>query len=75
MKWTKLEYGKYPKGKIVVRFDVIPGPAYEIGYIDKNSLNNEWYLYCDKPMPSKMSIDSIYDLEPHYISLNEIQLP
>lgn len=70
MKWKKLEYGKWPEGMIVLMQNIIP-PTYKIGCINRNSINNEWYFYCDTP---PVSIDSIYDLDLHYIALNEIEM-
>ena len=75
MKWTKLEYGKWPEGMILLRIDLEDGPQYEVGYIKRSEVNQENYFYCTRPMPSKISIDSIYDTKPHYIALNEIPMP
>jgi hypothetical protein len=75
MKWTKLEYGEWPEGMILLRIDLKDGPQYEVGYIKRSEVNQEIYLYCTRPMPSKISIDSIYDIEPHYIALDAIELP
>lgn len=75
MKWTKLEYGQWPEGEIVIRLDAKKDTDYLIGYIDRNSKTGDWMLYCRGTLPSKISIDSIYDLEPHYISLDAIEMP
>ena len=75
MKWTKLEYGEWPRGMILLRIDLEDGPQYEVGYIKRSEVNQEIYFYCTRPLPSKISIDSIYDTEPHYIALNEIEMP
>jgi len=32
-------------------------------------------LYCNKPMPGMINMDSIYDIEPHYIQLDHIEMP
>jgi hypothetical protein len=75
MKWTKLEYGEWPEGMILLRIDLEDGPQYEVGYIKRSKTNQDVYFYCTRPMPSKISIDSIYDIEPHYIALDAIELP
>ena len=75
MKWTKLEYGEWPEGMIVLRIDLEDGPQYEVGCIERSKTNQDVYLYCTRPMPSKISIDSIYDIEPHYIQLDHIDMP
>ncbi len=79
MKWTKLEYGKWPEGEIVMRIkdnkDII---HFVHGYIGRSEINNEIYFYDfygHDGFVSKLSIDSIYDTEPHYIALNEIEMP
>lgn len=75
MKWTKLEYGKWPEGEIVMRIKDDKGDIwYQVGIISQHLKNKEWYFYSFS-FPGKMSIDSFYDTEPHYISLNEIELP
>jgi hypothetical protein len=72
MTWKKLEYGKWPKGKIALR--IVSDNGYVqvvIGNIEKNTLNNETYFVHDKePM-----IDSIFDTEPHYIELDNLEMP
>jgi hypothetical protein len=76
MKWNKLEYGKWPKGMILVRLEAEEGDVhYEIGFINQNKVNNEWYLYCNKPMPSTLGVDTIYDCNAHYIQLHHIDMP
>lgn len=75
MKWTKLEYGKWPEGMIVLRIDLEDGPHYELGCIKRSKTNQDITFYCTRPMPSKISIDSIYDIEPHYIQLDHIDMP
>lgn len=75
MKWTKLEYGKWPEGMLLLRIDLEDGPHYEVGHIKRSKDNQDVYFYCIKPMPGKLSIDSIYDTEPHYIILDEIEIP
>ena len=68
MKWNKLEYGNWPKGKIVLRIVSDNGYVnYEIGEIEVD-LDNETYF-------NAFSIDSIYDTEPHYIELDKLEMP
>lgn len=76
MKWTKLEYGQWPKGEIVMRLDIDKDDVqYEVGNIRINAIDKEYYFYCALGFPSKHSVDSIYDLGPHYISLDAIEMP
>ncbi len=49
MKWTKLEYGEWPEGMILLRIDLKDGPQYEVGYIKRSEVNQEIYLYCTRP--------------------------
>lgn len=76
MKWTKLEYGEWPEGQIVMRIkgmnDIVD---YAHGFISRSGLDNEWYFYDYDGPNTKISIDSIYDIEPHYIALDAIELP
>ena len=74
MKWTKLEYGKWPEGVIVMRIKDDNGEVrFSFGFITRFNNDDVWYFY-DFNGPY-LSIDSIYDTELHYILLNEIQLP
>ena len=74
MKWTKLEYGEWPIRLILARIEGNNGQIYyEVGYIDQDVINKEWYLYCNKPMPSKVSVDILYDCNAHYISIDKIK--
>lgn len=76
MKWTKLEYGKWPEGEIVMRIKEPKGQIwYQVGIISQHLKNKEWYFYLSYALTSKVSIDSIYDTEPHYIELDLIKLP
>ena len=76
MKWTKLEYGEWPEGQIVMRIkDMNDIVDYAHGFISRSGLDNEWYFYDYDGPNTKISIDSIYDIEPHYISLDAIELP
>ena len=74
MKWKELEYRNWPEDLILVR---IKGEdhkfRYEVGFIDQDVINKEWYLYCNKPMPSKVSVDILYDCNAHYISIDKIK--
>ena len=76
MKWTKLEYGEWPVGQIVMRIknmnDIVD---YAHGWISRSGLDNEWYFFDYDGPNIKISIDSIYDIEPYYISLDAIELP
>ncbi len=77
MKWTKLEYGKWPEGEIVMRIkDDNDFIYYAIGEIEVWDFDRESY-FIEKQDGShtKLSIDSIYDTEPHYIAFNEIEMP
>lgn len=75
MKWTKLEYGKWPEGEIVMRINLEDGQGYEVGYIKRSKKNQDVYLYLTRSMPGRISIDSIYDTEPHYIELDKVEMP
>lgn len=80
MKWKKLEYGEWPEGEIVLRMSLHSQIDFAYGYISRSKLNNEVYFYVNKSndfrgVSNHLSIDSIYDTEPHYISLNEIEMP
>ena len=76
MKWTKLKYGKWPKGMILVRLEAEEGDVhYEIGFIQRNAKTGDSIMYCNKPMPGMINMDSIYDIEPHYIQLDHIEMP
>ena len=76
MKWTKLKYGKWPEGMILVRIEGEKDDVqYEIGFIQRNSKTGDWIMYCNKPMSGMISMDSIYDLGPHYIQLDHIDMP
>ncbi len=76
MKWTKLEYGEWPEGEIVLRINSLQNKIdFEHGYISRFSFDNEVYFYPYDAPQIKLSIDSIYDLDLHYISLNEIEMP
>jgi hypothetical protein len=74
MKWTKLEYGEWPEGEIVLRINSHSKIDYAHGYI--RMLNdNEFYLLDNDGPNNKLTIEAIYDLDLHYISLNEIPMP
>ena len=75
MKWNKLEYCKWPKGMIVMRIDLQGVPQYDVGYINRSKTNQDVYFNSVKPLPSKISIDSIYDHEPYYIRLEDLEMP
>lgn len=76
MKWNKLEYGQWPEGEIVMRLKNLDSKIYYAhGFINKFSHDNEWYFYDYDGPNTKLSIDSIYDLGPHYISLDAIEMP
>lgn len=82
MRWTKLEYGKWPEGEIVLRTKDDKGHIYyEIGEIEIWEFDmwefNKVAYFIEKQdgVHTKLSIDSIYDLEPHYIELNDIPMP
>ena len=76
MKWTKLEYGEWPESEIVMRIKDDKGQIwYQVGIISQHLKNKEWYFYLDSAFPSKISIDSIYDTEPHYIELDKLEMP
>lgn len=75
MKWTKLEYGKWPEGEIVMRIVDDKGKVhFAHGFISK-IYDNEVYFYdYDGPI-KKLSIDSFYDTKPHYIELDNLEMP
>lgn len=82
MKWTKLEYGNWPEGEIVLRIKDDKGFIhYEIGEIEIWELDiwefNKVAYFIDKQegIHTKLSIDSIYDTEPYYIELDKLELP
>jgi len=75
MKWNKLEYGKWPTGRIALR--IVSDNGYVqvvVGIIEKNTLNKETYFINDNDGHHAM-IDSIYDTEPHYIELDNLEMP
>ena len=75
MKWTKLEYGKWPEGEIVIRIVDDKGEVhYLLGY-SRSRIDNEWYFYDYDGLNIKLSIDSFYHAEPHYIELNKVEMP
>lgn len=73
MKWKLLEYGNWPEDLILARIEGDFKTHYEVGYIDQDNISKEWYLYCNKPMPSKVSVDILYDCNTHYISVDKIK--
>jgi len=74
MKWNKLEYGNWPKGDIVLRFDPnIASRKYIHGYIHKE--DKEWFFHYYAGPNVNISIDSFYDIEPHYIKLDDLEMP
>jgi hypothetical protein len=78
MKWNKLEYGNWPKGKIALRIVSNNGyfVDYEIGEIEINNFNHETYfIQCKDGLHKVISIDSIFDTEPHYIELDNLEVP
>jgi hypothetical protein len=77
MTWNKLEYGKWPKGKIALRIVSDNGYVrYEVGEIGVGILNNEIYFITEGDgFHSLNSIDSIFDTEPHYIKLDNLEMP
>jgi len=76
MKWTKLEYGEWPEGEIVMRIKDGKGEIwYQVGIISQHLKNNEWYFYDYDGLNIKLSIDSFYHAEPHYIELNKVEMP
>lgn len=75
MKWKKLEYGEWPEGEIVMRMNLHSKIDFAHGYISRARNNNEVYFLDYDGPNTKLSIDSIYDLDLHYISLNEIEMP
>lgn len=74
MKWTKLEYGEWPEGRIVLRINSDSRIDHTIGYIRMRNDNEFYFLDYDGPN-NKLTIDAIYDLDLHYILLNEIEMP
>jgi hypothetical protein len=76
MKWNKLEYGKWPTGRIALRIVSYSGYVhYEVGEI-KVDLDNETYFIKSKDGFHRIiSIDSIFDTEPHYIELDNLEMP
>ena len=74
MKWKKLKYRNWPEDLILVRIEGDNHKIhYEVGFIDQDVINKEWYLYCNKTMPSKVSVDILYDCNAHYISIDKIK--
>ena len=77
MNWKKLEYGKWPTGRIALRIVSDNGYVnYEIVEIKKNNVSNQTYFIKNKDGINKIiSIDSIFDTEPHYIELDKLEMP
>jgi hypothetical protein len=81
MTWKKLEYGKWPTGRIALR--IVSDNGYvkvEIGtietktFIAKKEIYIETFFIHGKDEYYTM-IDSIYDTEPHYIELDNLEMP
>jgi hypothetical protein len=77
MKWNKLEYGKWPKGRIVMRIVSDNGYVnHEIGWIEIFIDNTSHFFIENKEgIHTILNIDSIYDSEPHYIELDNLEMP
>ena len=76
MKWNKLEYGKWPTGRIALRIVSDSGYVhYEVGEIDVALDNETYFIECKDGFHRIISIDSIYDTEPHYIELDNLEMP
>ena len=77
MKWNKLEYGKWPKGTIVMRIVSENGYVnHEIGRIEIFIDNGTHFFIEDKEgIHTILNIDSIYDLKPYYIRLEDLEMP
>jgi hypothetical protein len=78
MTWKKLEYGKWPTGRIALRIVSDNGffVQYKSGEIKKNTYNHETYfIQCKDGLHKVISIDSIFDTEPHYIELDNLEMP
>lgn len=75
MKWNKLEYGKWPKGDIVLR--IKDGyVSYEAGRIDISPLDNKvYFIETNYGLHTILNIDSINDLDPYYIKLDDLEMP
>jgi hypothetical protein len=68
MTWKKLEYGKWPKGRIALRIVSDNGYVHiVVGNIGVDLGNGTDF--------NAISIDSIYDTEPHYIELDNLEVP
>jgi len=75
MKWTKLQYGEWPEGEIVLRINSWQSKIdFAHGYIKRSVIDNEVYFYHSDAPHIKLTIDSIYDLELYYIVLKEIEM-
>ena len=76
MKWTKLEYGNWPKGEIVLKINFPEGQRHEVGTIHRNETTQVVYFYCLRLMQLyAITIDSIYDTEPYFIRLEDLEMP
>ena len=76
MTWNKLEYGKWPTGRIALRIVSDNGYVnYEVGEIDVALDNETYFIEYKDGFHRLISIDSIFDTEPHYIELDNLEMP
>jgi len=74
MKWTKLEYGEWPKGEIVMRINDNDFIYYVIGEFVTWDFRGVYFMKTQDGKHTKLTIDSIYDLKLYYIVLKEIEM-
>ena len=75
MKWNKLEYGNWPKGEILMRIDLQGAPEYEVGFIKRKTNQDVYFDFMRGMQLYTISIDYIYDQEPYFIRLDELEMP
>ena len=68
MEWKRLEYGKWPKGFAVFRFEVDYQYSYMIATIERDPKTNDWIF-----SGANITVDSVYDLPIYFIDLPKNQ--
>jgi hypothetical protein len=81
MRWNKLEYGKWPTGRIALRIvsdngyvQIVVGNIETKTFVSKKDIYKETFFIHDNNEYHTM-IRSICDTEPHYIELDKLEMP
>lgn len=76
MKWTKLEYGKWPEGEIVMRTVDDKGKVdFSHGYISRFNYTGEIYFYDYDGPNFIMSVEYICNNNLHFLQLDKVEMP